>query len=144
MPWWLWITAGVVLAALELATPGGFFIIFFGVAAIVVGGIEMSGLVPQAWMQWLLFPVLALLALKLFRRPLLARLQLHDRGKDDVDSLVGAVAVTAGPITPGGHGQAELRGTTWSARNVSDAPLTTGQRCRVVAVEGLMLDLRSE
>jgi membrane protein implicated in regulation of membrane protease activity len=144
MAWWLWITAGVVLAALELATPGGIFMIFFGVAAIVVGGVEMFGLLPQAWMQWLLFPALALLALKLFRRPLLDRMQLHDRGKDDVDSLVGAVAVTAGVINPGGHGQAELRGTTWSARNVGDMPLSAGQRCRVVAVDGLMLNLRPE
>jgi hypothetical protein len=141
MPWWLWITAGVVLAALELATPGGFFMIFFGVAAVAVGGIEVFGLLPQAWMQWLLFPAVALLALKLFRRPLLNRLQLHDRGKDDVDSLVGAVAVAGGPIGPGGHGQAELRGTTWSARNVGGSPLTAGQRCRVVAIDGLMLDL---
>jgi membrane protein implicated in regulation of membrane protease activity len=144
MSWWLWITVGLVLVALELATPGGFFMIFFGVAALVVGGVEMFGLVPQPWMQWLLFPVVALLALKVFKRPLLERMRLRDRGKDDVDSLVGAVALTAGPIGPGGHGQAELRGTMWSARNVGDAPLITGQRCRVVAVEGLMLDLRSE
>jgi membrane protein implicated in regulation of membrane protease activity len=144
MSWWVWIALGVVLAALELVAAGGFFIIFFGVAAIIVGGLEMFGLLPQPWMQWLLFPIVALLALKFFRRPLLGRMRLRDRGKDDVDSLVGAVAVTAGPIGPGGHGQAELRGTTWSARNVGDAALTAGQRCRVVAVEGLMLDLRSE
>ena len=41
-------------------------------------------------------------------------------------------------------GRAELRGTTWSARNVDVAALAAGQRCRVVAVQGLMLDLRSE
>jgi membrane protein implicated in regulation of membrane protease activity len=142
MLWWLWVTVGIVLVALELATPGGFFMIFFGAAALVVGGVEMVGLLPQAWMQWLLFPIVALLALKVFRRPLLERMRLRDRGKDDVDSLVGAVAMTAGPIGAGGHGQAELRGTMWSARNVGDMPLTAGQRCRVVAVEGLMLDLR--
>ena len=140
----MWITVGLVLAALELATPGGFFIIFFGVAALVVGGVETLGLLPQAWMQWLLFPVVALLALRVFRRPLLERMRLRDRGRDDVDSLVGGVAITVGSIGPGGHGQAELRGTTWSARNVGDVTLAAGQRCRVVAVEGLMLDLRSE
>jgi len=144
MTWWLWTAVGVVLAALELLSPGGFFIIFFGVAALVVGGLELSGLLPQAWMQWLVFPIVALLALKFFRRPLLARMRLADPGKDDVDSLVGAVAMAADSIVPGGHGHAELRGTTWSARNVSDVPLTAGQRCRVVAVQGLMLDLRSE
>ena len=141
MTWWLWTALGVVLVALELVSPGGFFIIFFGVAAVVVGGLDLFGLLPQAWMQWLVFPVVALIALKFFRRPLLDRMRLFDRGKDDVDSLVGAVALAAGPIGPGGHGQAELRGSTWSARNVGDVPLTAGQRCRVVAVEGLMLDL---
>ena len=141
MTWWLWTALGIVLTALELLAPGGFFIIFFGVAAVVVGGLDLFGLLPQAWMQWLVFPVVAVLALKIFRRPLLDRMRLRDRGKDDVDSLVGAVAVAAEPIGPGGHGQAELRGSTWSARNVGERPLTAGQRCRVVAVEGLMLDL---
>jgi inner membrane protein len=141
MTWWLWTALGVVLVALELVSPGGFFMIFFGVGAIVVGGLELAGLLPQAWMQWLVFPIVALLALKFFRRPLLDRMRLRDYGKDDADSLVGAVAIAAGSIGPGGHGQAELRGSTWSARNVGDAPLTAGQRCRVIALEGLMLDL---
>ena len=144
MTWWWWTALGVVLVALELVSPGGFFIIFFGVAALVVGGLDLLGLLPRPWTEWLAFPLVALLALKLFRRPLLERMRLLDRGKDDVDSLVGTVAVASGPIGPGGHGQAELRGTTWSARNVGDGPVIAGQRCRVVAVEGLMLDLRSE
>ena len=59
-------------------------------------------------------------------------------------SLVGAVAISAGTILPGGHGRAELRGTTWSARNVGQALLAAGQRCRVVAVEGLTLDITPE
>ena len=31
MLWWHWIVLGLVLAALEMAGAGGFFIIFFGV-----------------------------------------------------------------------------------------------------------------
>ena len=34
MLWWYWIVLGLALVALELATPGGFFVIFFAVAAL--------------------------------------------------------------------------------------------------------------
>jgi membrane protein implicated in regulation of membrane protease activity len=57
---------------------------------------------------------------------------------------VGETCIASGGIGPGEHGRAELRGTTWSARNVAEAPLAGGQRCRVVAVQGLMLDIRPE
>ena len=36
-------------------------------------------------------------------------------------------------------GKAELRGTTWNARNVGDKLLTRAQRCRVRRVDGLTL-----
>jgi inner membrane protein len=144
MTWWLWIALGLVLAAFELATPGGFFIIFFGIAALVVGVLDLLDLIPQPWFQWLVFPLVALVALRLFRRPLLERMRLNDHGADDVDTVVGTVALAAGHMGPGAHGQAELRGTRWSARNVDTVPLVPGQRCRVVAVQGLMLELRSE
>ena len=142
MTWWLWEVLGLALAAIELATPGGFFVIFFGVSAIVVGALALGGLVTTAWIQWALFTVVALAALRLFRQPLMARIRMRDT--DDVDSLTGEVAVAAGDIAPGGHGRAELRGTTWTARNVGMTPLRAGQRSRVVAVQGLTIDILSE
>jgi membrane protein implicated in regulation of membrane protease activity len=142
MPWWYWIVIGLVLLAGELATPGGFFIIFFGAAALVVGGLTLLGVVSAAWVQWLLFTVAAVLGLRLFRQPLVGRIQMRDT--TDVDTLVGEVAIPSADIAPGQHGRAELRGTSWSARNVGTATLTAGQRSRVVAVQGLMLDLRQE
>ena len=53
-----------------------------------------------------------------------------------------ALPVTA--IEPGQHGRAELRGTVWTARNVGDTAVAAGQRTRVVAVNGLQLDIRPE
>jgi len=102
----------------------------------------LAGLIATAWIQWALFTAMAIVALRLFRRPLLARIQVRE--KDDVDSLIGEVAVAAADIPPGGHGRAELRGTTWSARNVGPTPLRAGQRSRVVAVHGLTIDILSE
>ena len=143
MPWWSWIVLGLALAAIELATPGGFFIIFFGISALVVGALILAGLVQTAWLEWLLFPIIAVVALRLFRQPLLGWMRVRE-GSDQVDSLVGEIAIASGEIAPGQHGRAELRGSTWAARNVDTQALAVGQRCRVVAVQGLMLDLRQE
>jgi membrane protein implicated in regulation of membrane protease activity len=143
MMWWYWIVLGLVLAGIELATPGGFFIIFFGMSAFLVGLLQAAGLARAAWLQWLLFSVIAVVALAFFREPLLRRMQLRERTRE-VDSLVGEVAVASTDIPPGRYGRAELRGSSWSARNVGEAPVRGGQRCRVVAVDGLMLDIRSE
>jgi membrane protein implicated in regulation of membrane protease activity len=142
MTWWLWVALGLVLGAIELATPGGFVVIFFSVAALAVGLGELLGLDLPAWGQWLAFPILAVVALRLFRRPLLARLQSGTAG--DVDPIVSEVAVPVTVIEPGHHGRAELRGTTWNARNVGDTAISAGQRCRVVAVNGLQLDILAE
>ena len=142
MTWWLWVALGLVLGAIELATPGGFFVIFFGVAAVAVGLGELAGLGLPAWGQWLAFPILAVVALRIFRRPLLARLQPAQSVA--VDSMVNEVAVPVAAIEPGQHGRAELRGTMWAARNVWTTAVSAGQRCRVVAVNGLQLDIRPE
>ena len=138
----MWVVLGLGLAAIELATPGGFFVIFFGIAAAAVGLLDFVGLAPQPWVQWLLFPVIAVVSLRLFRKPLLDRLNVGE--PKNVDSLVGEVTIAAADIPPGQHGRAELRGSSWSVRNVHTELVAAGQRCRVVAVQGLMLDIRPE
>jgi membrane protein implicated in regulation of membrane protease activity len=143
MTWWYWVVLGLVLAAIELATPGGFYVIFFAIGALTVGALRLAGIVATPWIEWLLFPIIAIVALRLFRQPLLGRLGRRG-GSNDVDSLVGEVAIVIRDIAPGQHGRAELRGSGWSARNVDHTTLVAGQRCRVVAVQGLMLDLRQE
>ena len=143
MLWWYWVVLGLALVALELATPGGFFVIFFAIGALAVGALTLAGVLEASWLQWLLFPVIAIVGLRLFRQPLLGRMGMRESG-GDIDTLVGEVAIATSSIQPGEHGRAELRGSGWSARNVDTATLAAGQRCRVVAVRGLMLDLRQE
>ncbi len=143
MSWWIWVALGLVLAAIELATPGGLFIIFFGIAALLVGALTLSGLVTASWAQWLVFPIIALVAVRLFRQPLLGRLRMRDDA-GPLHSLGGEVATPSAEIAPGGHGRAELRGSTWNVRNVAAVPVAAGQRCRVVTVQGLVLNIRPE
>jgi membrane protein implicated in regulation of membrane protease activity len=140
--WWLWLLLGLVLAALEMMSSGGFYLIFFGVAAMFIGVMSLIGLAGPAWLQWVVFTILSLILLLAFRRPILKMLQV-DTGP--VDSLVGEIAVVVDqPIAPGGVGRAELRGSTWSARNLYTVELARGQRCRVERVDGLMIFLLPE
>lgn len=142
MLWWHWILLGLLLAGIELLTPGGFFVVFFGVGALAVGGLALAGAAGPPWVQWLLFSALSVGALALLRKPLLARVRTGPDG--DRDSLAGELAVPLEGIPPGAVGRAELRGSSWSARNAGTTDLVKGQRCVVVRVEGLMLLIRAE
>jgi membrane protein implicated in regulation of membrane protease activity len=98
--------------------------------------------VQAEWLQWLLFSILAVLSLLLLRRPLI---QLtHGHPPQDMDSMVGESAILLEELQPGHTGKAELRGSTWSARNVGAAPLPSGHRATVTKVDGLVLWVKSE
>jgi membrane protein implicated in regulation of membrane protease activity len=143
MFWWHWVVLGLVLSALELASAGGFFIIFFGAGAIVVGLLSLLNLAGPLWVQWLLFSALSVVSLRLFRDPLLRRMQAnvpHAR----VDDLTKDVAIALEDIAPGAVGRVELRGSAWSARNVGPGPIAKVQRCTVRRVDGLMLHISAE
>jgi membrane protein implicated in regulation of membrane protease activity len=142
MSWWHWLAIGLILILLELAASGGFYVIFFGVAAIAISGLHLFGLAGPVWWQLLLFSVFSVVALLLFRKPILKLVQPD--GPADVDSLVSEIAIPLDDIAPGAVGRAELRGTVWAARNGSGDVLTKGQRCRVVSVDRLMLFLEPE
>ena len=60
MIWWYWILLGLVLAAIELATPGGFFVIFFAVGALFVGLVDLAGILEVDSAEWALFTVVSL------------------------------------------------------------------------------------
>jgi inner membrane protein len=142
MTWWMWIAGGLALMVLELATPSGFFIMFFGLGAMSVGALTGAGVIASGWAQWLLFTVCSLGYLLLFRGKVQERFQTPP--PPDVDSLVGVLAVPQGPIAPGEVGRVEVRGSSWSARNVGADGIAVGQRCVVVRIEGLLLAVRPE
>jgi membrane protein implicated in regulation of membrane protease activity len=93
--------------------------------------------------QWLLFSVLAVASLLIFRRPLLEWFRRRSPSKE-VDSLVGETAEALEDIAPGRVGKAELRGAAWKAENAGAAPIPRGQRCRVIRVEGLTLYIEGQ
>ena len=142
MDWWIWLSVGLALLGAELLTPGGFFVFFFGLAALAVGALASFGLGGPLWMQGLLFSVLSVGSIALFRHRLVGWLGAPPA--HPVDSLVGEVGTIQEPLAPNGVGKVELRGTAWTARNVGPRPLQPGERCRVARVEGLTLMVRAE
>lgn len=142
MEWWLWVAGGLALVVAELATPSGFFIIFFGLGALTVGLLTGLDVMIRPWAQWLSFSVLSVAYLLLFRDRVQAKVQIPP--PPNVDSLVGVLAIAQERLLPGVVGRVEVRGSSWSARNSSDVTLDAGQRARVAAVDGLTLTVIPE
>lgn len=129
--------AGLVLVVAELATPSGFFILFFGLAALTVGALVGLQVISSLWLELALFSVFSLVYLLLFRGRVQQRVQAPP--PPVFDSLVGVLAIVQERLLPGVVGKVEVRGSTWTARNASDVTLDPGQRARVSAVDGLTL-----
>lgn len=142
MAWWIWVLGGLVLLVAEVTTPGGFFAVFFGAGAILVGLLKALGWAGPSWAEWAVFTVLSVASLAFFRKPLMRRFSLSS-GKA-VDRMEGERALVTEDVAPGGVGKAEMRGASWTARTAGDATLEKGHRCLVERVEGLTLWLRAE
>lgn len=141
--WWHWLALGLILAALEMAAAGGFFIIFFGIGAAAVGLLALAGAAGPLWMQVLLFTVISLVTVALFRTRVLRWMQ-SDPQAPAIDTLVGEFGAASQTLLPGAIGKVELRGSSWPARNISGQSIVSGERVRVVSVDGLMVHVQPE
>ena len=139
MPWWGWITLGGLLLIAELLS-GALYLLFVGIAAILVGILVLLVSDLPFWFHWPIFAVLALALLVGLRR------HAHERinRSGGFEAIAGENALVIDEIAPDGYGQASLRGAKWTARNVGRSTLTDGQRVRVERVNGLTLELRAE
>lgn len=123
MAWWLWVAGGLALLCAELLTPGGFYLLFFGIAALLVGAAVGLGVPVPPWGQGASFVGLAAAAVLLLRIPARDWLQRARPGLASVDSVVGAEAVARAAIPPDATGSVELHGAEWPARNSDLLPI---------------------
>ena len=139
MAWWSWIILGLALLGLELALPGGFFLVFFGISGLILGSCLL--IVPQIeiWVQWIIFSSVAVLLLLSFRRRLIQA--LSSKASHDVDSLVNQFVEVTSDIDVGKASEVTFRGSSWKAINGGSSKLIAGTRARVVSVEGVVLTL---
>ncbi len=141
MPWFVWIILGTALLGSETIVDLQFYLVFPGVAALVIGAAGALGFEGQPWQEWLSFGVLSVIFLATFRG------RVYGRFVDAAGippELIGEFATPTTRLEPGAVGKAELRGPTWTARNVGEQAIDADERSRVVRVEGLSVDLKRE
>lgn len=135
MQWWIWLVFGVALILLELVLPT-FFILWFGIGAVLVSLIALLAPDLQLDMQvllWVLFSsVTTVLWFKLFRRK-----------KADVrwtaDSVIGEVGLLTASVSEFQKGRVRfqkpiLGNEEWTC--IADSDIAAGERVRLTAIEG--------
>ena len=138
MSWWGWLIVGIFLMAAELtAVDAAFYLIFVGVAAICLGLVGLAGVTLPVWGQWLLFSILAVTSMALFRQKLYSKLRGGSPGFQN--TTVGAVVAVSENVPQGGQTRVRLRGTQWTAMNVGPASIMAGANARVVEADGVEL-----
>jgi len=136
-----WVIFGLGLLVFEILTPGGFFTIFFGLAAFVVAALVWLGAVESGSAQWMLFAVLGTVLLVILR-PLVRK--RFETNTPKVDQLVGEIAIAMEAMDANGRGKVELRGTSWSGVYSGAGGVLKGDRLRVTRVDGLSLMVEKE
>jgi membrane protein implicated in regulation of membrane protease activity len=143
MQWWAWIAVGAVLLGSELGfIDAQFYLVFVGGAALVVGFLDLAGVLPELWMQWAVFAVLAVISVAVFRGPIYAR--LRRKLPDMQHGPVGDTLVLAAALQPGESCRLEYCGSSWSAINGGPSLIAAGQRVRIDRVNGLTLVVHGE
>jgi len=141
MSWSAWVIFGLGLLVFEILTPGGFFTVFFGLAAFVIALLAGAGVLDSGSSQWLLFAVLGILFISVLR-PLVRK--RFETNTPKVDQLVGQTAIALEALDATGRGKVELRGTSWSAVYSGAGSVSKGDRLRVTKVDGLSLLVEKE
>ncbi len=139
--YWHWLALAGVFAGLEILSPG-VFLIFPGLAAVIVGVALMAAPGLDWRVQVLLFAILAVAFIFIGRR-IYGRMSasedhggLNRRG----ERLIGQVFPLADAMI-GGRGRVRVGDTDWLARMAdgADADLPKGRPMRVTAIEGATL-----
>ena len=140
---WIWLASAVLLVSSELAVPGTFILIPFGISAGVAAALAFAG--APVWIGWLVFVGLGAALFSMFWKMGRASMSRMNRPAGaGADRLLGArgTVVEHIPSGPSTSGLVRLDGETWRAvaDGVEIAPDTT---IEVVGVRGTRVIVRS-
>jgi membrane protein implicated in regulation of membrane protease activity len=140
---WIWLVAAVTLVAGELAVPGTFILIPYGLSALVAMVLAFAGL--HIVYGWLVFVVLGTALFTLFWRMSRNSMRGMEPPKGaGADRLLGATGrvVQAVPADPASSGLVKLAGEEWRAIS-DDGSLAEGTIVEVTEVRGTRVVVRS-
>lgn len=134
----IWLGLGAGLMLLELVVPG-LVIVFFGVAALLVGAAAGLGLI-ESWGAALALWGISSTGLVFGVRGGVKRLSpgLQERGSTDEElDAFGELVLVVEAVAPDVEGRIRFRDITWQARTVEER-LEAGAYARIVARENLV------
>lgn len=138
---WNWMVLGVILLTLEITLPG-VFILWIGIAALIVGAVSLALWDASIWtwhVQMLLFLALSLVSAYLGKRIMASREAQSDQPLLNMrgNQLIGRIATLTEAIEDG-RGRVRLGDTMW---RVSGPDLPIGAKVRVVSASDTDLEL---
>ena len=134
-PHWFWLSVGVALGVIEMLAPG-FFLMWLGVAAIIVGLLAWA-LPISIPLQVALFAVISVLTVYAGKRFLKDNpIQSEDPALNDRGARLTGEVVTVIEAIADGRGRVKVGDSEWNARG-ADAP--AGAKVRVTGAEGAVL-----
>jgi membrane protein implicated in regulation of membrane protease activity len=138
MQWWAWIAVGAILLGSELTLVNAqFYLVFLGISALIVGLLQVAGLISADWLQWATFAVVAVVSMLTFRRQVYEKMR---RALPPMKSGPAGELVTLPTLLPPGETcRLEYRGSSWSAINGGTSAIAAGSAARIERVDGLTL-----
>jgi membrane protein implicated in regulation of membrane protease activity len=135
------IIGALLLGSELLGVDAAFYLVFIGLAAMITGLIELSGAGLEPWMQWILFSVISIVLMVIFRKKLYAMLRGDGVGYET--GPAGEIVTVTQALEPGQSGRMSYRGTDWTIVNDGDSAFAAGQKVRISRVDGLKLNLET-
>ncbi|MBT9235164.1 NfeD family protein [Pseudomonas inefficax] len=135
MQWWIWLVFGIALMLLELVLPT-FFILWFGIGAVLVSLISLAAPSLQLDMQVLLWVLMSSVTTALW-------FKLFRRKQPDVrwtaESVIGEVGLLTAGVSEFQKGRVRfqkpiLGNEEWVC--IANSEIAAGERVRLTAIEG--------
>jgi len=138
--WWVWIVGGIGLILAELAVPS-FFIIWFGLGALLVGLLAL--LLPELSLtaQLATWTIASLAMVVLWFKVFKQSFNKTRVGTADGE-VIGEIGLLVGAVAPFQRGKVRFQRPILGAEEwvcLADTAIAAGERVRVVAVEGSFL-----
>ena len=132
----VWLVILAVMIVLEIFSLG-LTTIWFGIGAI--GAAIVSWMGYGIWVQLIVFAVLSVIAMAVFR-PLAVKYLNKDKEKTNIDGVVGEVVVVTKEINHEmAAGEVQPNGMSWTARSQDGRVIPEAERVTVVSVQGVKL-----
>ncbi len=138
--WWHWFVVGILLVLAELAIPA-FFVIWFGLGALLVGGIVFFAPELSSTAQiglWIIASLaMVILWFRIFKRSRAKTLSGSADGE-----VIGEIGLLTSNIAPFAKGKVRFQRPLLGSEEwvcLADEAINAGERVRVTAIEGSFL-----